>query len=169
MNLDPRIQAAIIAFVSAMIATAISNWVSFKLAEKKAEADKRLSHHDNLRRKREETIKNLHLLHTMLSPDKMDMAKGSQAVEYFNSNYDKANELIAEVKMSLSLYFTKHKNSFEPILSESANYWKYYKDHLVAEENQYGENSKFERAGHAAIRCQNIIKGIEKELVQNNA
>jgi hypothetical protein len=47
------------------------------------------------------------------------MAEGKDDVRWFNDNYDSANELIAELMMSFSLYFQEYKKDFKPLLGEA--------------------------------------------------
>ena len=152
--MDPRIQAGIIAFAAAIIATAIGGAINYKIDSYK-----------NKRSKREETLKNLYLLKTKLSFHKIDMHSGSDSVNSFNENYDEANILIAEITMSLSLYFKNHEKSFSPVLSEAAYYWKSYKDYITSEKrNPQGEDSPFQRALQASMACQEIIEKLMHQM-----
>ncbi|UZE09643.1 hypothetical protein [Pseudomonas sp. B21-053] len=130
--MDVRLQAGIIAFVAAIIATAITAYVNFYLARKKSEQEKALLAGEILRVKREETLKNLYLLSTKISITKLDMASGPSALTDFNKNYDNINEHLAEITMSLTLYFPAAKKVFDPIGVEAAEYWKNFKNHLVS-------------------------------------
>ncbi|MDA3877707.1 MAG: hypothetical protein PF483_11545 [Halothiobacillus sp.] len=165
MELDPRIQAGIIAFVAAILATAINNYFGFRLARIKGEEDKKLSNFQNLRTQREKALRNLYLLSTMLSFSKVDMANGREDVKDFNKNYDAANELIAELMMSFSLYFREYKEDFKPLPGEAGSYWKYYKDHLISENKDYGSPaSNFQKSLNASRTCNDIIHKLVADL-----
>jgi hypothetical protein len=165
MELDPRIQVGIIAFIAAMLATAINNYFGFRLAMIKAEEDKKLSDFQNFRFQREQTLKNLYLLSTRLSFSKADMAEGKDDVKWFNDNYDSANELIAELMMSFSLYFQEYKKDFKPLLGEAGYYWKCYKDHLSTENKDFeSPKSNFQRSLHASFTCKEIIDKLMLDL-----
>lgn len=168
MDLDPRIQAGLIAFIAAMLATAINNYFGFRLARIKAEEDKKLSVFENVRNQREKALRNLYLLSTMLSFSKVDMANSKEDVKDFNKNYDLANELIAELMMSFSLYFTKYKKDFKPLLGEAGYYWKCYKDHLLSEKRDYDSpKSNFQRSLQASLTCKEIIDKLMADLESN--
>jgi len=165
MDLDPRIQAGIIAFVAAILATAINNYFGFRLARIKAEEDAKLSDYQNLRLQREQALKNLYLLSTKLSFSKVDMAEGKEDVKWFNDNYDSANELIAELMMSFSLYFREYKEDFKPLLGQASYYWKFYKDHLSSEKRDYeSPESNFQRSLQASLTCKEIIDKLMADL-----
>jgi hypothetical protein len=165
--MDPRIQAGIIAFVAAMLATAITSYVNFRLARIKSEGDKKLSEWQNKREKKEQALKNLFLLKTRLSFSKIDMASSKEDIKWFNENYDKSNELISEIRMALALYFTNHSDRFEHVLRESGYYWKCYKDHLSSDNKIYDDpDSDFQRALHASLECQEVIQGIMNDLTE---
>lgn len=152
--MDPRIQAGIIAFVSAIVATSIAGFINYKIEKWKGH-----------RSKREETIKNLFILRTKLSLHKIDMHSGSESVVSFNENYDEANLLMSEIMMSLALYFPKYEKEFMPVLEKSAFYWKLYKDHLLSEKRDYhSENSPFQRSVQASFSCDEIISRIMSRL-----
>lgn len=108
----------------------VTNWVNIRLATKKSENDQARAAEENLREKREATLKHLFLLSSKLSITKLDMASGLSAAKDFNDNYDSANENIAEVMMALTLYFPKAKATFDPIEIHAAEYWKNFKDYL---------------------------------------
>ena len=165
MIIDTRIQAGIIAFVAALLATAITGYINYRLVRVKAEEDRKLSDWENKRAKKEETLSNLFLLSTMLSFSKIDMAGTREEIKFFNENFDSANELIANIRMSLSLYFPEYSDEFEPVLGESTYYWKCYKDYLVSEEpDSQGPESSFQRSLQASLECQEIIRNIESKL-----
>lgn len=165
--MDPRIQAGIIAFVAAILATAITSYVNFRLARIKAETDKVLADAQNRRAKKEQTLTNLFLLKTKLSFFKIDMTETVEDIKAFNENYDHANELIAEVRMALALYFPDSSDHFETILEESGYYWKCYKEHLMSGDKNYEDpDSNFQRALQASSECQEVIQGIMNELVK---
>lgn len=169
MDLDPKIQAGIIAFITAILATAINNYFAFRLARIKAEEDKKLSESQNLRLQKEVTLKNLYLLSTKLSLTKVEMAEGKNDVKWFNANYDSANELIAELMMSFSLYFNQHKDDFKPLVGEASYYWKCYKDHLSLEQKDFtSSDTNFQRAFQASLTCNEIITKLMDELEQSN-
>lgn len=156
--MDPRVQAGIIAFVSAIVATAIAGLISYNIEKWK-----------NKRAKKEETLKNLFLLRTKLSPHKIDMHSDADAVISFNQNYDEANLLMSEIMMSLALYFPIYEKVFEPVLEESAYYWKLYKDHLLSEKRDYhSETSPFQRSLKASFICDETISVIMKEMKSKN-
>ncbi|BFM09974.1 hypothetical protein R50072_01270 [Simiduia litorea] len=152
--MDSVVLSGIIAFATAIIATAIGGVINYIIETVR-----------NKRTRREEVLRGLYLLKTKLSLHKIDMHSGSESVSSFNENYDSANILIADIKMSLSLYFKSHVIDFEPVVEEAAYYWKMYKDHLISVSRDYdGENSPFQRALHASMNCTDIIEKMMSEL-----
>ena len=165
MDLDPRILVGVITFIAVILASIINNYVGFYLARIKTEEDKKLSELQNIRCQREQALKNLYLLSTRLSFSKADMAEGKDDLRWFNDNYDSANELIAELMMSFSLYFQEYKKDFKPLLGEAGYYWKCYKDHLSSEKKDYDSPcSNFQRSLQASLACTQIIDNLMLNL-----
>jgi hypothetical protein len=164
--MDPRIQAGIIAFSAAIIATGITGFINYKMEEWKDKKSKIDENQRNINLKKEELIKRLYILQSKLSFNKIEMHTNVSQVESFNKNFDEVNILIAEVMMILSLYFPKYKKEFIPIREKSSIYWKSYKDYLESmhKTSVGAENPFFSKSLSNSSECQAITQGIINQL-----
>ena len=163
--MDPRIQAGIIAFCAAIIATGITGFINYKIElwkNKKAKSDELKALKNT---KKEELIKNLYILESKLSISKIDMHSDVSTIQVFNQNYDEVNILIAETLMLISLYFPKYKAEFKPIREKSSIFWKSYKDYLTTPKTSATVDSPYlQKAITCSTECISITTGINNQL-----
>lgn len=175
--MDAKIIAGILGFLAAIIATLITAYVNNRLLMKKAQFDAEQDrkkqileaeheHKLHVRTLKEQTIKNLNLLSLRFSYANSDITSDkTDPIEYHDENFNEAYELLSEIKMVISLYFSKYKEEIREVEKQASLYWGYYKRHLESENKDYTTpESNFHQALNASENCTSKIGELKRLL-----